>query len=193
MNDSSEEYSFRRTSRLQRIFRAFLKAIVPLLFFAALGLFVLYLDLSGAFIRWENLGKPPEEIRSIRRVSCFFSYIETKDGKIYTYSDWSPEWQLTTVSEIPNEAKAYVWNYRRAPSRSDTVQLKDFSTLIHETICYTAFALRSDGNIYRWAHKRHALIFLFKSFAYPTIGLVLGAGIMTILDQRKADRKRIKE
>ncbi len=127
----------------------------------ALGLVLVYLNLTGWFIAWKPIAKPPEPVSRILALSWSGVWVQTSTGVIYLNASsndcqrecWTivaqvqPDPQPTSIKEILPETCVSPPPFIGAGAvdqKSDCWRgiWQDYSTV---------YALRSDGSIWVWS------------------------------------------
>jgi hypothetical protein len=87
-------------------------------------------------------------------------------------------WELQEPNDLdlPNP-DWYSWDYRRPTRLIGMIELVDDSYDFFEASCYSAFALRNDGNVYWWRHWVHGLGGILKIILFTT-GFFLWIGCL---------------
>jgi hypothetical protein len=143
--------------------------------------------MSGVFVRWENLGPPPEEAEKIVALEeevydyTFYPsvYVETITENIYKCcrgsKDYSKAWELVNPSEVK--------------SSNETCSIRLSESTVKKGVRNTArmecpwewnndsakFEIREDGSVLRWRHSQTAWNLLECLFVSPAIGFLIGS------------------
>ena len=126
----------------------------------ALGLALAYLGLSGYFVAWRPIGKPPELASRILALSGPSVWVQTSTGVIY-FNASSNECQRecwTVVAEVPSDRTQPVGINQILPTPCVSPP-PFFGALDQKGDCWrgvwqdynTVYALRRDGSMWVWS------------------------------------------
>jgi hypothetical protein len=161
--------------------------IVIILFNPITGFIFGFLELSGAFTRWESLGKPPEmpvEIiaADIRNIGV---YVKTMSGNIYEccFGENPPSWKERSESEV----QGYNFPDCLMGQEDEGKHLRDEIDNYPVYWCgewdsgRAYYAIHKDGTVWVLKHSSNYPGWVIRLCGYPFTGLIISIVTGTIL------------
>ncbi|HZD57824.1 MAG TPA: hypothetical protein VE136_13915 [Anaerolineales bacterium] len=117
---------------------------------AVIGLAFAWAQVSGLLIRWQNLGRPPENSVEIIAANARAVWIETASGKIYI-SSLEGGWRQAEGYVPQGERASGELPVRRRPKPlEDAVDSYTSTQSAGGEIIYSLYTIRADGSVYLW-------------------------------------------
>ncbi len=165
----------------------------------ALGLVLAYLGLTGWFVTWRPIGKPPERASRILALRGTSVWVQTSTGVIYFNASWN-ECQRecwTVVAEVQADHTQPVGIEEILPT-SCVSPPPFFGALDQKGDCWrgvwqdysTVYALRSDGSIWVWGFTSGGEWGLFALLFGTCIGAAALFALALVVMVFSAVRKR---
>ena len=109
---------------------------------------------EGWFVRWESLGKPPERPTRLIAITDGL-WVETALGHVYQYESLQCGDKCWTLSDYPKPDTRPNWPLCGwlPPSPLFSIDTKVLSGPWGPGCYLTVYAIRIDGNVFRWEHR----------------------------------------
>jgi len=117
-----------------------------------------FLYAGGKIIKWQSLGKPPEQVVRIAGTTMGSVTVETVSKKLYVCEDWSQTDCWSETAEIPVDlySDKFGCKFDALKPDGDIVYIQQSCFMDPGGVSFSTYTLRQDGNVYV-KHGRNAL------------------------------------